>query len=80
MTNQFFFIRQPGLWMFRIFGYGFQYMTYERSRPYFSERNGLRRPLIKTAKWRIFFLKRNVPRPCPNVDSAVKEFLPRGRR
>lgn len=58
MTNQFFFIHKRGTWLFRIFGVGLQWATYAEYKPYFSERNGYRRPLIKTKKWRIFFLEK----------------------
>ena len=58
MNSHFFFYRRDGLLMFRIFGYGFHWATYKAAKPYYSERNGYRKPLFKTNKWRVFFLSK----------------------
>lgn len=48
-----------GSFWFRLFAnwYGVDFVTYVCSPSLFSERNGYRKPIIKTAKWRIFILK-----------------------
>lgn len=52
--------KTDGCWWFRIFdGYGLWYGQYKKIKAYFSERNGIRKPIIKTKNWRIFILYPN---------------------
>ena len=51
------FHRQRGVIYFRIFGWGLWWGTYALWRPFFSERSGHRKPLLKTKNWRVFLLK-----------------------